>query len=105
MAFKAMHRYDLIEKINYERLYEELVVFYHYYRNLAYKLSSNKVRLFVKSSFRIVIRYRNAFKRLLYQRFFHRMYSSDMNVAKGINNIIEANDFLVSKVGITIFQD
>lgn len=103
MAFKAMHREDLIDKINFESMYEEFVVFYHYYRKMAYKLTNNKIRLFVKSSFGIVKRYWNAFRRLAYQRLFKKSYSFDGSVEKGVKNIKAANDFLISKIGIFTF--
>lgn len=105
MAFRAMHREDLVNKINYESMYEVFVVFYYYYRNLAYRLTNNKFRLFVKSSIGIIKRYWNAFRRLAYQRVFHKSYSSDRNVTKGLKNIIEVNNFLSSKVSPIIFQD
>lgn len=105
MAFKAMQREDMIDKIVFENLYEEFVIFYHYYRKLAYKLSNNKIRLFARSSCGIVKRYSNAFKRLFYQRVLHKSYSYDGRVEKGVNNIIEANDFLVSKIEKSIFID
>lgn len=105
MAFKAMHREDYLDKINFESMYEEFVVFYHYYRKLAYALTNNKIRLFIRSSIGIIKRYWNAFKRLSYQKIFHKSYSSDRNVTKGVENIIEANNYLVSKIGVSIFED
>ena len=105
MAFKAMHREDLLDKINFEYLYEEVVVFYHYYRQLAYGLTSNRIRLFVKSTIGIVKRYWNAFKRLSYQKLFNKSYSSDRNVTKGVNNILETNDLLISKASVNVFQN
>lgn len=104
MAFKAMHREDMLDRINYESMYEQVVIFYHYYRNLAYAQTNNTIRLFIRSTFGIIKRYWNVFKRLSYQKVFHKSYSSDRNATKGINNIIEASDFLASKSKLSIFQ-
>ena len=105
MAFKAMHREDLVEKINFESLYVEFVIFYHYFREMAYSLTTNKLLLFIRSSYGIFKRYKNASKRLFYQRVLHRTYSYEGNVERGMNNIIDANDFLVSKIESSVFQD
>ena len=105
MAFKAMHREDLIDNINFESMYEEFVIYHYYYRRLAYKMSNNKMRLFIRTTRSMAKRYRNALKRLIYQRFFHKTYSNDGNVEKGMKTIIEANGFLDSIIRASIFQD
>ena len=103
MAIKAMHRDCLLDEIDFESLYEEFVIFYPYYRKLAYRLTNNRIRLFIRSTCGIVKRLGNAFKRLFCQRVFHKTYSHGRNVTKEVKNIIEANDFLVSKMGTSIF--
>lgn len=105
MAFRAMHRDELIDKINFESMYEEFVVFYHYYSKMAYELTNNKFHLFFMSSYGIAKRYWNAFRRLAYQKVNKKSYSSDGYVEIGVRNIIEANDFLITKTENCMFQE
>ena len=54
-ALKAWGREDLIEKINFEKLYDNFVVNYFYYRRMVYALTGSKIKLFLNSSVGIFV--------------------------------------------------
>lgn len=90
-AMRYMGREDLVDKVNYEALYSSFVAYYFPLRGLAYNLTTNKMRLFVVSSWKLLKRGFNVALRLL-----HVKRSSDVIVG-GINDIEAACHYLDSK--------
>ena len=95
-AMCKMGRHDLVDKINYEALYVEFVTYFYYYRKLAYNLTNNKTKLFVKSSCRIMTRYVNALLRLLKRKILGNYDNGQNMMCLGLDNIVETNRFIES---------
>jgi hypothetical protein len=94
-SLHAWGRYDLADSINFEKLYENFVVNYFYYRKLAFQLSNNKVKLFVNSLLGITVQaVKNTIKFLLRSIGVHR----DTRIkVSGIKDISELCDYFNKK--------
>ena len=90
-AMRYMGREDLVEKVNFEALYSSFVAHYFPLRKMAYKLTSNKFRLFFVSSWKLLKRGFNVALRIL-----HINRLSETTV-EGVNNIESASEFLDSR--------
>ena len=87
-ALNAWERPDLVEKVSFEALYCYFVRDYFYYRKMAYALTSNKFKLFVKSSLSIMIQaIKMAVKFVL--RLLHIHLNNTRVEEHGINDVIE----------------
>ena len=91
-AMEKMERYDLIRKINYEALYEEFVCSFYSYRFYAYQLTENKLSLFLRSSNRIISRYRKKIVRKIKRDLLK--IDKDIKIYSDLNNILEANKLI-----------
>jgi glycosyltransferase involved in cell wall biosynthesis len=86
-ALRYMNREDLIQKVNFEYLYASFIVFHYPLRNLAYKLSQNKIKLIYYIVRFFIRRYYKGGIRLLAGRFFGRFNGC---VIRNITDINEA---------------
>lgn len=87
-ALKYMGRDDLTKEVNYEYLYEKFITFSFGLRRLAYCLSSNKLKLFFKSTLSIITRYYNALKRVVYIQL--NIKNKETERITGLRDIISA---------------
>lgn len=88
-SLRYMKREDLIEKVNFENMYSQFVAFRFSHRNLAYKLTNNKFKLFFTSSFIIIKRYYYAILRLVYFKLFGKTKGkTTFNNVKDINSAV-----------------
>lgn len=92
-AMRKMGRNDLADQVNYEQLYAQFSAFHYPLRGMAYKLSSNKLMLFVRSNWYVVKRYFNALIRMIRLRIG---WNDNVIVKAGLNDIIEAVRYLES---------
>ena len=95
-AIKAMHQEEVLDKINYENLYVELVAYHYFYRELAFNLTQNKTALYMKSISRIFKHYFNAAIKLIKVRIFKTKLVDGIKIQSGLDDIIKANAFIES---------
>lgn len=93
-ALRYMHREDLIDKVNFEHLYSFFTAYHYPYRNLAYKLTRNKLKLFVSSWLMIIKRYWNGAMRLVKLRL---NLNNDRVLVRDVVDIIEAEEELTKR--------
>lgn len=97
-ALNAWDRDDLIKQINFERLYEYFVVFYKPYRKMAYKLTSNKIMLYINGLLLEISHYCSAIDRRI-RRFFG--LKQNRTVVKGLKSISEVcNYYTISEYNL-----
>lgn len=92
MALKAMGRNDLVDKVNYEKMYARFAAFHTPLKGLAYKQTSNKMLLTMRFAGIVIWRYFYAAERLFYG-FIGK--SKDNVVVEGKETINEAVKHLV----------
>lgn len=91
-ALNVWNRKDLINTINFEKLYENFVVYYYYYRKMAYDLTDNRCKLFIHSIIgQIVLFSKNTIKFFL--RVFHIHIRDTRVKVFGINSIKELCEY------------
>lgn len=95
-AIRAMHKEELIDKINFENLYTEFVAFHYYYRDYALKLTNNKTLLLTKAFYRMFMHYLLSLKKLLYIKLFKNPIIDGYKTVYGLNDIIDANNYIGS---------
>lgn len=93
-AIKAMCHDEILERINYENLYVELVAYHYFYRNLALNLTQNKKALYMKSLFRIFNHYLNAILKLVKAKILKKQIIDGVKIQSGLDDIIKANAFI-----------
>lgn len=96
-AINSMHKDELLDQINFENLYTEFVAFHYYYRAYALKLTSNKLKLLVKSYFRRIKHYYQSIKKIIKIKIFGNSVVDGFTTIYGLNDIIDANQFIESK--------
>ena len=92
MALKAMGRNDLVDKVNFEKMYARFAAFHSPLKGLAYNLSSRKFLLTLRMAGFVVWRYFFAAERLIYG-FFGKC--KDSEVVDGKETINDAVKHLV----------
>ncbi len=92
-ALRKMGRDDLVSNVNYEYLYAWFSSFHYPLRDMAYKLSNNKMKLFINSNIGVIKRYFNAFYRMMRLRL---NINSETIIHSGCQNITEAVTYLES---------
>jgi len=71
-ALNVWKREDLVNRINFEKLYINFVVNYFYYRKMAFELTNNKLQLFITSLLHSIILFvKNAGKFILKRMHLH----------------------------------
>ena len=86
-----------MDQINFENLYTEFVAFHYYYRAYTLKLTSNKLKLLVKSYFRRIKHYYQSIKKIIKIKIFGNSVVDGFTTIYGLNDIIDANKFIESK--------
>lgn len=102
MALKSMERDDLVEKVNYEKMYAHFSAFHYPLRRLAYDLSSNKFLLSIRLVGLVIWRYCYAA-----ERFLFGLLGKDKicTVITGKDTINEAVLHLVKSFDRNIYHD
>lgn len=94
-ALNWWKREDLVEQINFDKLYVNFIVNYFYYRKMAYELTDKKIKLFVKAAYGgVVLLAKNTIKSLL--RVLHINRDTRVKIT-GINDINELCEYFESK--------
>lgn len=93
-AMYKMKREDLVGAVNYEALYVHFVSMFPFYRSYAYKLTANKTMLFIRSTKKLLIVYRNKIKNRIRRLISKKSDTSEISC--NLSNILEANIFLES---------
>ena len=88
-ALRNMQHSEMVKNVNFEVMYAYFIAYHYPLRNMAYKLTSNKFKLFIKSNLLFVERVINAIARRLKMRFV-----KDSNQIFGVNTINDAEEIL-----------
>ena len=84
-ALREWGRTDLIDKINYEALYEHFAINYFYFRKYSFALTKNKTKLALLTARGLVILYsKNAIKYILHKLHLH--IRNTRIIVEGIND-------------------
>lgn len=93
-ALNAWGRSDLIEEINFEKLYEYFVLYYFHYRKMAFELSNNKMRLLMQSCFNYSSRCFNGIIYRIKTKLGRKKYSNGRLVVSGFDDFNEVLEHL-----------
>lgn len=89
-TLNAWKREDLIQQINFEKLYEYFTVYYKPYRSMVYELTNNKIRLCINSLVLEMRHYSSAVERRI-RSIFH--LKQKRTAVKGLKSISEVCDY------------
>lgn len=73
-------REDLVEKVDFEALYEYFAVNYFYYRKYSFALTNSKIRLFIKLILGLVVLYSKKIVKIIFEILHIRIRNSKMKV-------------------------
>ena len=102
-ALRAMHREDLIEKINFEYFYVYTMAYYPAAKSMAYQLSSNKFMAMIKYGGLYCTRVFNYGIRVLKGKFGAQV-SNNTKEYHDVINIVESNKIVVADYPHSIIE-
>ncbi len=93
-SMRNMGHEDLIELIDFEKLYVYFVAHFSYFKSSAYNLTSNKALLFLRSKWIVVKKYWNGGIRVFKRKILHVNPDDGYIFIHNLDDIIAANKFV-----------
>lgn len=98
-SIRNMGQEDLIEKIDFEKLYVYFVAHYSYFKSLAYALTKNKVALFMGSVWIKLKYYLDGGVRIFKRKILHVNPDKGYYFVRNLDDIVAVNKFIEEQCG------
>ncbi len=93
-AMRNIGHEELIETIDFEKLYVYFVAHFSYFKSLAYKLTKNKPAVFIGSMWIIIKKYWEGGIRIIKRRILHVNPDKGYSFVHGLDDIVAVNNFI-----------
>jgi len=93
-SMRKMGHEDLIEQINFEKLYIYFVAHFSYYKTLAFKLSKRKIPLIFGSWEINMLKYLNGAIRVFKRKILHKNPDNGCHYVHNLDDIIAVNQYI-----------